>query len=64
MGREPVLLFGENPFSVDFFALQTLTEARTKRGLKPRKPEDVLIFRYAQELGLGDAKDAKLIDLP
>ena len=64
VGREPVLLFGENPFSVDFFALQTLTEARTKRGLKPRKPEDVLIFRYAQELGLGDAKDAKLIDLP
>ena len=64
VGREPVLLFGENPFSVDFFALQTLTEARTNRGLKPRKPEDVLIFRYAQELGLGDAKDAKLIDLP
>ena len=64
VGREPVLLFGENPFSVDYFALQTLTESRTERGLKPRKSEDVLIFRYARELGLGDAKDAKLIDLP
>jgi hypothetical protein len=64
VGRDPVLLLGENPISVDYFGLQVLTLAREKRGMKARKPEDVLIFRYAKELGLGDVKDAKLFDLP
>lgn len=64
VGRDPVLLLGENPISVDYFGLQALTSARKKRGMKPRKSEDVLIFRYAKELGLGDVKDAKLFDLP
>ena len=64
VGRDPVLLLGQNPISVDYFGLQALTSARKKRGMKPRKSEDVLIFRYAKELGLGDVKDAKLFDLP
>lgn len=64
VGRDPVLLLGENPISVDYFGLQVLTLAREKRGMKARKPEDALIFRYAKELGLGDVKDAKLFDLP
>lgn len=64
VGSDPFLLLGENPFSVDYFALQALTSAREKRGLKARRVEDVLMFRYAKELGLGDVKDAKLFDLP
>ena len=64
LGREPILLLGENPFSVDYLALQTLNELRLKRGFSPRKSEDALMFRYAKELGLGDVKDAKLFDLP
>ena len=64
LGREPILLLGENPFSVDYFALQTLNEMRVKRGFSTRKPDEALIFRYAKELGLGDAKRAKLFDLP
>lgn len=64
VGREPVLLLGENPFSVDYFALRTLTTTREKKGFKARKPDDMLVFRYAKELGLGDVKDAKLFDLP
>jgi hypothetical protein len=64
VGREPVLLLGENPFSVDYFALRTLTATREKKGLKARKSEDMLVFRYAKELGLGEVKDAKLFDVP
>ena len=64
LGREPILLLGENPFSVDYFALQTLNEMRVKRGFSTRKPDEALIFRYAKELGLGDVKRAKLFDLP
>jgi len=64
LGREEVLLLGENPFSVDYVALQTLNELRVKRGFAPRESQDVLMFRYAKELGLGDVKNAKLFDLP
>jgi hypothetical protein len=64
LGREEVLLLGENPFSVDYVALQTLNKLRVKRGFAHRKSQDVLMFRYAQELGLGDVKNAKLFDLP
>ena len=64
VGRDPVLLLGENPISVDYFGLQALILAREKSGMKPKQLEDALIFRYAKELGLGDVKDAKLFDVP
>lgn len=64
LGREPTLLLGENPFSVDYLALQSLNKLRLKRGFSERTPEDVLMFRYAKELGLGDVKTAKFFDLP
>ena len=44
--------------------MQTLDEWRVKRGFSSRKPDEALIFRYAKELGMGDAQGAKLFDLP
>jgi hypothetical protein len=62
--RDPVLMLSENPFSVDYLALQRLNESRIKMGFLPRKFEDALMFRYAKELGLGNVRDCKVFDLP
>ena len=64
LGYEPSLLLGENPFCVDYLALQSLNVARANGGFSTRKFEDVLMFRYAEELGLGKVRDCKLFDLP
>ena len=64
IGRDPKLLFGENPFAVDFFVLRRLTEARTRGGFSSRKPKEVLLFRYARELGLGDVGRSRYFEIP
>ena len=64
IGRDPKLLFGENPFAVDFFALRRLAEARVRGGFSPRKPKEVLLFRYARELGLGDVGKSRYFEIP
>jgi len=64
LGRESTLLLSENPFSVDRVALQTLNATRKEYGFSERRANELLLFRYAKELGLGDADRAKLYDVP
>jgi len=64
LGRESTLLLGENPFSVDRVALQTLNVNRKEYGFSERRADELLLFRYAKELGLGDVDKAKIYDVP
>ncbi|MDG0965583.1 MAG: hypothetical protein P8O23_10995 [Opitutales bacterium] len=63
LGRESTLLLSENPFSVDRVALQTLNASRKEYGFLERKADELLLFRYAKELGLGDVDKSKIYDV-
>ena len=60
---KPILLLSENPFSVDRIALSFLNDERKKKGFSLRLEEDVLMFKYASEIGLGDVKKAKVFNI-
>ncbi|MDG0963713.1 MAG: hypothetical protein P8P49_06970 [Opitutales bacterium] len=63
LGRESTLLLSENPLSVDRAALSVLTTKRKELGFIERKSEELLLFQYAKELGLGDALKAKVYNV-
>ncbi len=63
LGREPMLLLSENPLSVDLYALKILSERRKKEGFIQRKEEELLLFKYGQELGLGNVRKARIFDV-
>ena len=63
LGREPTLLLSENPFSVDRVALESLNERRKKLGFSERGGGSLLLFKYAQELGLGDWRKTKIVEV-
>ena len=46
-----------NPFSLDYLAWKIISEQRDKRSLSQRKLNNSLLFRYAEELGLGVARN-------
>jgi hypothetical protein len=54
----------ENPLSVDRIALGVLNEKRKKKGLTERKFDQLLLFQYAKELGLGEVGKARVYDVP
>ena len=64
LGRESTLLLSENPLSVDRIALGVLNEKRKKKGLIERKFDQLLLFQYAKELGLGEVGKARVYDVP
>ena len=49
-----------NPFSLDYLAWKIIGEQRDKRNLSQRKLNNSLLFRYAQELGLGVARNTQV----
>lgn len=61
LGRESTLLLSENPFSVDRIALESLNERRRKIGYRERGGGSLLLFKYAQELGLADLRKSKIV---
>ncbi len=63
LGRESTLLLSENPLSVDRIALSVLNEKRISSGLIERKFEELLLFQYANELGLGKVEKALIYDV-
>ena len=63
LGRESTLLLSENPFSVDRVALESLNDRRKKMGFSERGGGSLLLFKYAQELGLGDWGKTKIVQV-
>jgi len=63
LGRESTLLLSENPLSVDRAALSVLNMQRKELGFIERKANELLLFQYAKELGLGDALKAETYDV-
>jgi hypothetical protein len=63
LGRESTLLLSENPLSVDRIALSVLNEKRISSGLIERKFEELLLFQYANELGLGKVEKALIYEV-
>jgi hypothetical protein len=59
----PLLLLSENPISLDRVVLPSLNKERKKMGLAKRNEEDLLLFKYASEIGLGDVKNAKVFNV-
>ena len=49
-----------NPFSLDFIAWKTINSMREKRKLSRRELNNSLLFRYAQELGLGVVRNTQV----
>jgi len=49
-----------NPFSLDFIAWKTINSMRDKRKLSRRELNNSLLFRYAQELGLGVVQNTQV----
>jgi len=64
LGRDSTLLLSENPLSVDRIALGVLNKKRTNKGFIERKFDQLLLFQYAKELGLGEVGKAKVYDVP
>ena len=63
LGRESTLLLSENPFAVDWVALGILNNQRKKLGFIERGAGPLLLFKYAQELGLGDLEKTKIVEV-
>jgi hypothetical protein len=57
---ESLLLLSRNPFYLDYYAMKIIGRERACIGLKDRSPEKHLLFKFAEELGMGDAKNSAL----
>ena len=60
---EDVLLIGENPFAIDYFGIDYLTNKRKSLGLLDRCKNEPLIFKFAQEVGVMNTRDIVLRDI-
>ena len=58
--KEPRFYLSRNPFSLDYVAWGIINKKRIKRGLSAREINNALLFRYANELGLGNPEDTVL----
>ena len=63
IGRESTLLLSENPLSIDRFALSVINKKRIAKGFVARAEENLLLFKYALEIGLGDARKARIFNV-
>lgn len=60
---EPVLLLSENPISIDYTALNVFKKTRKKNGFIDRQKSELLLFKYAKELGLGIMSDIRVFEV-
>lgn len=57
---QSAIFLGKNPIALDYFCWKIINKKRgEKYGLKIRSIEDSLLFKYAEELGLGQKKNFK-----
>lgn len=63
LGGRDLLLIGDNPIALDFRALHFLAEARQSHGFKKRDVQGLPLFRFGRDLGLGDARELKALEL-
>jgi hypothetical protein len=63
LGHESTLLLSENPLSVDRIALNTLNAKRKHKGFTERLSDELLLFKYGKELGLGAVNEIQVFDL-
>ena len=63
IGRESTLLLSENPLSIDRFALSVINQRRIKKGFVEREEEKLPLFKYGMEIGLGDARKARIFNV-
>ena len=60
---EPVLLLSENPISIDYTALNVFKKTRKKNGFIDRQKSELLLFKYAKELGLGIMSNIRVFEV-
>ena len=58
--KEPNFLLSRNPFSIDYLAWNIINKKRSTRGLSVRLEDQSLLFKYAEELGLGVPRKTRL----
>ena len=63
LGHESSLLLSENPLSVDRIAIQSLNKERKLKGFTERPSDELLLFKYGKELGLGAVNEIQVFDL-
>ena len=63
IGQFSRLVLGRNPFCVDYVVWEKLSETRKDYGFSHRSRENALLFKYAQELGLGPIFSVQVHDL-
>jgi hypothetical protein len=63
LASNPTLLLSENPISIDFTALSVLKDIRKKNGFIERDESQLLLFKYAKELGLGEMNKVRVFDV-
>lgn len=64
LGGEQTLMLSENPLSVDYFAMEALSKARTAEGFDLRDRDKAPLFRFGADLGLARKGEARLVNLP
>ena len=55
--KDSQFYLSRNPFSLDYLAWMIINQKRLDRGLSARKLKDALLFKYAEELGLGTSSN-------
>ena len=60
---EEVLLIGDNPVALDYYGIDYLSEQRKKLGLQDRTSDELLLFKFARELGIMNPETAAIEDI-
>ena len=55
--KDSQFYLSRNPFSLDYLAWMIINQKRLDRGLSARELKDALLFKYAEELGLGTSSN-------
>ena len=63
IGKSSSLVLGENPFCVDYVTWVELSKIRKISEFAHRSRKNALLFKYAQELGLGPVFSVRVHDL-
>jgi hypothetical protein len=61
--REDALLIGQNPLALDYYGIDYLAAKRKILGLKDRRSDELLLFKFGRELGMMDPQLAEIRDL-
>ncbi len=60
---EEALLIGDNPIALDYYGIDYLSAQRKKLGLQDRMSDELLLFKFAKELGLMNPETAYINDI-